>query len=220
MFEPRRWGAGEPRFIAPHRLLAAGVATSGSGLDVDGRQALSRHRKIIALEPRAGEKRLDAAGVPAKTLGTRPLVVGGPRQWIVAPLAGDSVRSHEHVAAHYDAAADSCAENRTEHRLRILARTIACLRKRETVGVVADSHFATEQRPEIGLDRLPIERDGVRAPKQAGCARDRARRADADCAGLTELCFGAAHQHRNRAENAAVVLVRRCNAPAQQLPTV
>src|SRR5438105_3575895 len=212
-----RQRARKPLFVTPHRLLAACIAARGSCLDVDGCQPQSRRRRIVALEPRTGEERFDAAGVAAKTSSTRPLVIGGPWQRIVAPLAGDSVRADEHISVHDDAAADASAENRTEYHVRVLAGAVARLRERETIGIVADSHFAAEHRFEIGPDRLPVETERVRAAKQAGRARDRPRCTDPHAATLAQLLLGFPNEAGNASQNRTIVLMRRGDPAAQQL---
>ena len=143
-----------------------GFAASPAGDRARGRRRTRRSRCIRAR--------------PQKHGGPGPLVVARPRQRVVPPFARDRVGTLEHAPVHDDAGADAGAEDRAEDHAGALARAVGRLRQREAVGVVGDADLAVERGLEVALDRLAVEAHGVRATQEAGRARDRARRADAD----------------------------------------
>jgi len=125
---------------------------------------------MIALDPRAGKERLDAAGVSGEAWMTRALVILRPGQWIVPPLSGDRIRTGKNVTPNDDASTHAGTEYDAEDDLRVGTGTVGRLRQREAVGVVGDRDFAFEQRLEIGPDRLAVEANRVGAAQQAGRA--------------------------------------------------
>src|SRR5207249_9205207 len=83
---------------ARHAVLVP--AQGGLGLDVAGGGAagdggrverLAAAALVVAGEAGSGEERLHATGLPAVAGRARTLVVGRPRQRVVAPLARDRV---------------------------------------------------------------------------------------------------------------------------------
>ena len=125
-----------------------------------------------------------------------PLVVARPRQRVVAPLAGDGVRSRDQALMHDDAAAGAGADDHAEHRRRARRRAVGGLREREAVGVVRDAHRPAERGAEIGAEAPPVEPRRVRVLDQPGGRRDGAGHADADRAPARHVALEPRHQRR------------------------
>src|SRR5215831_9649367 len=107
------------------------MAGHGASRDVERVKRLAGHREMIALHTWTGKKGLDACRVPAEARWARPFVVARPGQRIVAPLAGDRVRSGEDVTACDDATTNAGSEDHAEHDLRAQASPVGRFRERE-----------------------------------------------------------------------------------------
>ena len=143
---------------------------------------------MVALEAGTGQKGLDAAGLPAVALRRGgALLVGDPGQGVVAPLAGDLVRSIVNPPADRDAAANAGAEDHAEHRVVPATGAVARFREGETVRVVGNAHGPAEPGLQVGLQGPAVEPGGVRVLDQAGSAGDDAGDADADGAAAPGL---------------------------------
>ena len=119
-----------------------------------------------------------------------------PGQRVVSPLAGDAVGAGEDVAVDDDARADAGAEDDAEHDCCTCRCAVRRFGKREAVGVVADLHLALQQGFEVLQDGLAVEHDRVGVLEAAGCAGERAGRADAERAALAKFRFGVVNQLR------------------------
>ena len=120
---------------------------------------------------------------PQKHAAPGPLVVVGPRQRIVSPLARDCVGPDRALVRARRCPAPTPVPRMTPNTtFGARAGAVGRLRQRKAIGVVGDANLAPKTALEIGLDRLAIQADRVRSAQQAGRARDRARRADADAA--------------------------------------
>jgi hypothetical protein len=70
------------------------------------------------------------------------------------------------------------------------------------------------------LDRATVETHRIRSAQQARRARDRPRGADADGAAVAELALGGGDELRNRAQRRTVIVLRRRDAPTQELASL
>jgi hypothetical protein len=87
------------------------------------------------------------------------------------------------------------------------------------VGVVLHPHFASQERADVAIERVAVQRDRVRVLHQSGRRADHARNADADAGGDAELGFDVTHQGRDAFQR-GLVAVRRIDAMAQAFAAV
>ena len=146
------------------------------------------------------------------------LVILGPRQRIVTPLAGHRVGAVDDTAVDDDAAAATRADDHAEHTGRTGTRAVRRFRQRKTICIVRQPHFAPEHALEVDFHRLLIEASGVGIAHQAGGRRQRPWRADADGGWLAEFTFRIADQSGDQRQRGRVILRGRGLSPAQQLP--
>ncbi len=123
----------------------------------------------------------------------------------MAPLPGDLVGSVVDVLPDDDAAANTSAEDDTEHHLEAAAGAIDRLGEGEAVSVVGDTDRASEAGLEVGLERAADEPDGVGVLDQAGGASDNSWDADADGALFAGFGFQLSDEAYDRVDGGGVV---------------
>src|SRR6185295_9042948 len=125
--------------VARERRIARGVVLRGARDDVMRRGRIARNMQVvIAGESGTGQPRLDAAMLAAEARRARPLVVGGPRQRVVPPLAANRIAAFEHAAIDDDPAADAGAEDDAEYDTGAASRAVGRLRQREAIRIVRE----------------------------------------------------------------------------------
>ncbi len=216
--------AREPLLVARERRPRRRVARARPRRDDLRRvgSVAARRLRVIALEARAGQPRLDAPAPPAVARGPGTLVVARPRQRIVSPLAGDRVAARRARGPPTTMPPPTPVPRITPNTTaRAPPRAVDRLRQREAVRVVADAHrrapSAPRGRPANGRPlrhtefeprRSPVARDsdpGVPMPTVAAPAR----RPSAASASRTSGAIASSV--------ALVVALRRGDAPAQAL---
>ena len=166
----------------------------------------------------AGQKRLDAPTLAAVTRRARTLIVIGPRQGVVTPLARNAVGAAQHLPAHDDACAGAGPDDDAKDDVRTRGRTIGRFRHCKAVGVVCDSHAAPETRLEIDLERSADQprRVGV-LDETGGC--DGARDTDADSGRGPGGVLQIGNECNDGIKRRRVVVARRVDAKARALTT-
>src|SRR5207249_2212984 len=91
-------GAAQPIVVSGQGRSGAGIAARRSAHDLLAGQRDTRVPRVVALEPRAGEPRLDTTALAAVARRTGLLVGREPRKRIVPPFAGNEVRAWQPAA--------------------------------------------------------------------------------------------------------------------------
>ncbi len=143
-------------------------------------------RAALIVAPRARGRRGTSRCSPFAAVTRRPrtFVVIGPRQRIVAPLAGNRVDAGHDSPSDDEPAADARAENDAEDDIGARRGAISRLGNGETVRVVGQPHGPAEPLLEILMKRPADQPRGVGVLDQPGRRRDGAGNADADRAAL------------------------------------
>src|SRR5262245_17561270 len=159
---------------------------------------------------------LDATALATEAQVAR-LVVACPRQRVVAPLAGQSVRAVPQVAERDDAGAHAGAEDASEDHLGAGSGSVGGLRQREAVGIVGHDHGLDEQPLEVAWQRPVVELRRVAVLHHAALGHV-ARRSDADgAARAAGRLPRALDDADDRLQRRVVVALRRRDALAPAL---
>ena len=154
--------AGHPVLVARERGRRPGVARPGRGGDlVRAARPRPSPRGGRARGPaRRGTSRCSRV-LPHQQAGPGPLVLRGPRERVVAPLAGDRVRPGEDAAVHDDSAARAGPDDDAEDARGTGRRAVARLGEGEAVRVVGEADLAAEDarrgRSPSGRPRSQVE---------------------------------------------------------------
>ncbi len=107
------------------------------------------------------------------------------------------------------------SNNDTKHHRRSGRSSVGRLGQRETVGVVAESQWLSDESLQILMQRFAVEPDRVGVLHQAGRRGNGAGDANANRAGLPELTQEGCCQVRNDAKG-CIVVAARCRYSAAQ----
>ena len=143
--------------------------------------------------------------LPAPAGGAGLLVLAGPRERVVPPLAGDRVRAGEDPAVHDDSAARAGPDDDAEDARGSGGRAVARLGEGEAVRVVGEADVAAEEAGEVGAERAAEEPGGVRVLHEAGCGGDRPGHSDADRPARAERRLDLGDEAGDRREGPVVV---------------
>src|ERR1700730_16150776 len=172
-------------FVSLERRARGVVACPGTRRDVRRFDPHIRQLCIGAGETRAGKKRLDASDPPAVAGCAGPLAVRRPWQWVVAPLAGDSMPPFEYLASDHDPGTCTGTDDDAKYRVCALGRPVRRFRQREAVRIIGDANVLPDPARKTGIQRLADEPHRVRVFHQTGLGRHGARNANAHRAGLS-----------------------------------
>jgi hypothetical protein len=134
----------------------------------------------------------------------------------VAELPGHAVLAFQQLAIHHNAAAAPRADDQPEHDAAPGRRAVRGLGEGEAIRIVGDAHFAPQQRAEILVERMAVQRVGIGVLHQPGGRRDAARYAHAHGGAHPGLGLGLAHQSGHHLQRGAVAS-GGWRAAAQQL---
>ena len=137
-----------------------------------------------------------------------------PRQRRVAPFAGDPMAALDDAAIHDDAAAATGAEDHAEDHPAAAARTVRGFRQSEAIGIVLHPHVSAQQRCEVGIQPVAVQRGRVGILDQSGRGADHPGNADPYGCDYAQFPFGVAHQAGDRRQLCRIGL-RRGDPPAQ-----
>ncbi len=215
--------AREPVLVADERCIACRIALARAGDDRFRRKRFATVRAMVSHEARTRNPGFDASMLAAEARRAGTLVVVWPRQRVMPPFAADRVATLEHAAVHDDPATDAGTENDAKDDAGAASRAIGRFGQCEAVGVVGERDRAAKAGLEIALHRHPVQAHRIGAAQQAGRARKRSRRADADArlAGRdATFLLGIGDELRHDLQDRVVVVARRRHAAAHSLATV
>ncbi len=128
---------------------------------------------VEALEPAAADQGFDAAPGTAPALGS--VRIDGH----VSPLAGDGLHAGDDVATADNAAAAAGSHDHAKDQVSAHCRAAYGFGQSETVGVVLNDDFSTQQSLEVLFERLIVQAERVRILHESGARRDGAGCANA-----------------------------------------
>jgi len=104
---------------------------------------------MFGRQRRAGEIGLDAAASSAIAAWRRLVFRICPRQWIMAPLAGNRVDADERLPTDDEARAGAGPEDDAEHDLGTSCSAVCGFRYREAIRIVGNAHRTAKHGRQI-----------------------------------------------------------------------
>ena len=138
-----------------HRVCISARRRAGGNLRE--RALRARCLRVPTLQRWPRKELLKTSTLAAVAAMRRGLCITKPRQWVVPPLASDTVATIHYIAPDHHAAADAGSKDHAEdHRTLPRSGAIDRLTECQAIGVIGHAHRARQARGNVCRKRLAI----------------------------------------------------------------